>query len=64
MSKILGAVLGGSAGKVEQAAVVDTKEAARTAKEARSALFATEGGASGSELDPSKIKKRETLLGN
>lgn len=65
MGKVLGGLLGGgAAGKVSAAPVVDTKEAQRTAKESRSALYATEGGAVGSELDPSKVSKRSTLLGN
>jgi hypothetical protein len=35
-----------------------------TAKKARQQLYSTEGGAVGQELNPSQVKKRETLLGN
>lgn len=35
-----------------------------SAKKLRSALYATAGGSSGSELVPGEIKRRETLLGN
>jgi hypothetical protein len=35
-----------------------------TAKATRAALYGTEGGAVGEELDPNQVKRRPTLLGN
>jgi hypothetical protein len=65
MGKIVSTLLGGgSTPKVSQQPVADTKEEKRSASNTRSALYATEGGASGATLDPAQVKKRDTLLGN
>lgn len=38
--------------------------AAQAKKVARATLYETTGGASGQELQPDQVKKRDTLLGN
>lgn len=66
MGKILGSILGGGSSKaptVSAAPVVETEDAKKKAKTARSALLSTEGGILGSELQPGQVG-RETLLGN
>lgn len=74
MGKVVKSILGGigfgSAPKapaptpIAVAPIDETKDEAKKAKAARAALYATEGGASGSELDPTQVSKRPTLLGN
>ena len=46
------------------APVEETKEESRKATQSRAALYETEGGAQGAELDPDQVQKRRTLLGN
>lgn len=50
--------------QVSNAAVKDVTDQAATAKTSRAALYATEGGVQGQELDPNQVKKRQSLLGN
>lgn len=65
VSKVVGGLLGGgSSPKVSSAATTQTEEAKRTANSARSALYETEGGAAGEELNPDDVEKRRNLLGN
>lgn len=44
----------------EQAVTSD----AQTASKARAALYSTEGGAAGVDLNPNQIQQRQTLFGN
>lgn len=79
MGKVLGGLLsvvglggGAKAPEVAPAAAAPVPTTAtdqttadqKTAKTARAALYATDGGVTGQELDPSQVKKRETLFGN
>lgn len=65
MGKVVKSILGGgSKPKASTASAESTQAAARKAKQSRSALFETEGGVSGEELDPNSVEKRRTLLGN
>lgn len=77
MGKVVKSVFGGLLGKtpkVKQPAPVDVKSVEapvqeiagekKTAKAARAALYATEGGVLGEELASSQVGKRPTLLGN
>ena len=66
MGKIISSLLGGAqkAPKVSTAPVASTEDAARKAKKSRAALFETEGGVAGQELDPGAVSQRSTLLGN
>lgn len=57
-------ILGGDESKVSSASAADTEEASRKAKQGRAALYETEGGVAGSELNPDQVKRRNTLLGN
>lgn len=50
--------------KVSGEAGKELKAGARKAKKSRTALFATQGGARGEEIDPEQISSRTTLLGN
>lgn len=62
---LLGGLLGGGEKpKVVYQPVADTEEAKRKAKQGRSALYETDGGVTGSELNPDEVKRRNTLLGN
>ncbi len=62
---ILGGLLGGgSKPKVSYQPVAETEDAKRKAKAGRSALYETDGGVTGSELNPEEVKRRQTLLGN
>lgn len=49
---------------VSKAAEEEVKTDESNAKKARAALYATEGGAAGQDLNPNQVKKRDTLLGN
>lgn len=68
--KAVTSIFGGGAPKAQaapvtvQPAVDDVQEGQRAAKTGRAALYATEGGASGEELNPDQVKRRPTLLGN
>lgn len=65
MTKLLGGILGGAKPpKVDKQPVADTEDARKATQSARSALYMTEGGSQGSELDPNEVKKRDTLYGN
>lgn len=65
MGSILGKLLGGvKAPTVSPAPAVETEEAKKKAKTARSALLQTEGGVLGSELLSGQVSGRNTLLGN
>lgn len=55
---------GGSTPKVSTQPTTDTQAEQKTAKKARSALLATEGGVLGSELDTGQVSQRSTLFGN
>lgn len=46
------------------APVAEVQDQATQSKKSRAALYATEGGAAGEELNPDQVKKRPTLLGN
>ena len=72
---LLGGILGGGESKPQvvyqpaavapaEAAVEETEEGKRKAKQGRAALYETEGGVAGAELDPNQVKRRSTLLGN
>lgn len=72
-SNLLGVVGLGGAAKAPQAAAPaaiapkledEVKGEQATAKKARASLYGTAGGVVGEELDPSQVKKRQTLLGN
>lgn len=63
MGKILGSLFG-SAPKASRQPQVELEGEKRKAKKSRTALFATEGGASGEELNPEQVRSRSTLLGN
>lgn len=54
----------GSVPEPSQVPVQDLEEEKRKAKKSRAALFETEGGAVGEDLDPEAVKKRKNLLGN
>lgn len=45
----------------EEASVAEDE---KKAKSIRSALYATDGGSSGVTLDPTEVKKRQTIYGN
>jgi hypothetical protein len=65
MGKVVKAILGGGdKPKASRAPVESAEAAARKAKRSRSALFETEGGVAGEELNPSGVERRNTLLGN
>lgn len=66
MGKIVGSLLGlgGKAPKVDTQPIQDTTDARTAADSARSALYATAGGASGDPLNPDAVQKRDTLFGN
>lgn len=61
---LFGGLFGGKSPKVSQAPIRQTQEERRKAKTGRSALFETDGGVTGSELEPDEVKRRSTLLGN
>lgn len=63
MGKLVKSIFGG-APKVSSDAKDDASSQRLKAKESRAALFRTEGGASGEELDPDAVKSRNSLLGN
>lgn len=56
--------LGGGAPSVSNAANKEVAADQATSKSARASIYATEGGVSGQELDPSQVKKRQTIFGN
>lgn len=67
MGKVLqsvGKLLGGSAPKVSNAAPEIVEEDEGKTKKRKSAIYNTEGGAAGQELQPGQVKGRSTLLGN
>lgn len=57
-------LFGGGAPKASTQATEDTKAEVVKAASSRAALYGTSGGVVGSELDPTQVKKRETLFGN
>ena len=68
---LLGGLIGGLLGSGEKpkpspspVPAQSIEEEKRKAKTSRAALFETEGGAAGEELNDEEIKKRQTLLGN
>jgi hypothetical protein len=71
MSKVFKGLLGtfglggaADAPKVSGAAKKDLAEDQDKTKASRAALYATEGGVSGQELEPDQVKKRNTIFGN
>lgn len=65
MGKVVKAILGGGdKPKASTQPVENAEEAKRKANKSRSALFETEGGVAGQELDPEGVAQRKTLLGN
>lgn len=54
----------GGVPKVSDQPGKDVAAAGRTAKLAQTTQIFNSGGLPGSELDPSQVKKRDTLLGN
>ena len=62
LPKLLG--IGRDKPKASSAAADSVKQASRKAKKSRTALFETEGGVSGQELQPDQVTQRNTLLGN
>ena len=62
---LIGTLLGGGDEPKASTSAADSIEAdSRKATKSRAALFETEGGAAGEELDSTGVKKRSTLLGN
>ena len=55
---------GGDKPKASREPIEETEAARRKNKRSRVALFKTEGGSAGQELDPSQVTGRNTLLGN
>lgn len=55
---------GGKSPEVQTSAVQDIEEEQKKAKKGRSALFATEGGILGQEVQAGQITKRDTIFGN
>lgn len=65
MGKVVKSILGGGdKPKTSTVSAEQTQAEARKAKKSRSALFETEGGVAGQELNPENVEKRKTLLGN
>lgn len=69
MGKIFSFLGFGGAPKAQAPApiqVADTgiEDDKKSAKAKRRALYKTEGGAAGQELNPDQVKKRDTLFGN
>lgn len=64
IDKLFGGLFGGGSPKTSTKATTTTEAEATKAKTSRAALYETAGGVSGSELDPTQVKKRETLFGN
>lgn len=65
MGNVIGAIIGGGKSpKASSQPAQDTTEAQRKAKDSRAALFATEGGVAGQELNPGQVSRRQTLFGN
>lgn len=65
MGKLVKSIFGGvDTPKASPVPVQDAEAAQRKAKKSRTALFETEGGVAGEELDPEGVKGRSTLLGN
>lgn len=65
MGKIIKSIFGGTEKpKVNTSSQESAEGSQRKANKSRSAIFATEGGVSGEELDPNSVKQRNTLLGN
>lgn len=65
MGKVVKAILGGGEKpRASRQPVENAEEAQRKANKSRAALFETEGGVAGQELDPEGVQKRKTLLGN
>ena len=58
------ALLGSDTPKASRSGANSVQQAARKAKKSRTALFETEGGVSGQELQPDQVTQRNTLLGN
>lgn len=54
----------GSAPRASRAAATGLSEAARKSRRGRSALFMTEGGSRGEELQSDKVRRSDTLFGN
>jgi len=64
---LIGTLLGGGdepKAKASTSAADSIEADSRKATKSRAALFETEGGAAGEELDSTGVKKRSTLLGN
>lgn len=66
MGKVVGKLFGGSAkpAAVSKKSTDATEAEKRKAKTGRSALYETQGGVQGTELNPDEVKRRQTLLGN
>ena len=63
MSKVIKAIFGDD-DEVSKKSATETAAAQRRANQGRAALYETEGGISGQELQPGQVKNRSTLLGN
>jgi len=57
-------IAGAKAPKVSGKAAEGVEASARKTKKARTALYETEGGQAGQELEAGGVTKRNTLLGN
>ena len=64
MAAFIAKALGIGTPKASVAPVSDVKEASRKAKKTRTALFETEGGVAGEELQAGGVTQRNSLLGN
>ena len=65
MGKVVKSILGGGEKpKASTGPSQEVREAQRKSKKSRAALFETEGGVAGQEIEADSIKQRRTLLGN
>lgn len=63
--KTIGNIIGiGGTPKVSKDADKTLTTAQTAANQGRAALYETEGGNAGQELDPNEVKQRQNLLGN
>ena len=65
MGKVIKSIFGGGAKPKASSDAADglAADASNSAKK-RAALFETQGGITGQEIDPNNVQKRNTLLGN
>lgn len=64
MASFIGKLFGADSPKVSAAPAEDVKKEQRKATTGRAALYQTQGGVVGEELNPEQVKDRKTLFGN